>query len=59
MYTFGSPAAVHKHNVETANQISMKFCADIICRIETCRTIPPYSPGGATFQIALPVTRLV
>jgi len=37
------------HNIKTANQISMKFCADIICWIETCSTIKSYSPGGATF----------
>jgi len=27
----------------------MKFCVDIIYRIETRRTIQSYSPGGARF----------
>jgi len=37
------------HDVETEDQISMKFFVDIICRIEICRSIQLYSPGGATF----------
>jgi len=37
------------HNVEMANEISMKFCVDIKRRIVTFGTIQSYSPGGATF----------
>jgi len=32
-----------------ANQISMKFCVDTICQIDTCQAIQSYSPGSATF----------
>jgi len=31
------------------DQIFIKFCVDIICRIGTCRTIQSYSPSSATF----------
>jgi len=30
-----------------ADQISMKFCVDIICRTRTYRTIQSYLPVGA------------
>jgi len=35
-----------KHNVKTANQISIKFCVDIICQFQTCQTFQSYSPKG-------------
>ena len=49
-YFFGSPVQCTNHNVETADQISVKFVgiSISICRTGTCLTIQSYSPGGAT-----------
>jgi len=58
IYTWGRSFLVvmqqsTNHNVEMANQISMKFIVDIICWIETCQTIQLYSPHS---QTVLPVS---
>ena len=48
------------HNVESVNQISVKFCVDIICRLEFVRPFNRIRQVAALAQIALPisVTRL-
>jgi len=42
------------HNIKTANH--MKFSVDIIFQTGSCLVIHLYSPGGATFHIAGPVS---